>query len=83
MSAMDKARERLLAEYEAAVRRTKPEPRNKRMTMARLLEASGLPIDRSTLHRKMYGAAPMTADEAVAIGSVLKVKVSVVARAAA
>ena len=45
---MDKARERLLAEYEAAVRRTKPEPRNKRMTMARLLEASGLDIDRSS-----------------------------------
>lgn len=77
---MEPARVRLLAEYEAAVRRTKVEPRNKRMTMARLLKASGLDLDRSTLHRKMYGDTPMTVDEAVAIGGALNVRVTVAAK---
>lgn len=77
---MEPTRVRLLAEYEAEVVRTKVEPRAKRMTMSRLLKASGLDLDRSTLHRKMYGSTPMTADEAVAIGSALKVRVSVAAK---
>lgn len=80
MSILDKTRARLVAEYEAEVRRTRVEPRGKRMTMARLLERSGLAIDRSTLHRKMYGTGTMTADEAAAIGAALNVRIDVVAK---
>lgn len=52
-------------------------PREKRLTMGKLLAATGLDIDRSTLHRKMHGDAPMSLDEAKAIGASLGVKVKV------
>lgn len=32
-------------------------------SVAQLLEASGLDLERSTLHRKLHGETPMTGDE--------------------
>lgn len=82
MSVLTPVRKRLLAAYEAEVKRTRNDRKEERMTMARLLRASGLEMDRSTLHRKLHGDKPMTADEAAAIGAALRVRVTVAAVAA-
>lgn len=63
---------RLLNEFERAKRaRKEGEPR---LTVERLLARTGLPIDRSTLHRKLHGSAPTTEDEAEAIAGPLGVR---------
>lgn len=68
--------ERLLAEYQ----RRKRVGGKERLSMARILELSGLDIERSTLHRKLHGTAPMTPDEATAIGRALGYRVRVTGR---
>lgn len=78
---LQKIQKRLLTEYERVrlARLRKAE----RFTIADLLDASGLKMDRSTLHRKLHGDAALSVDEATAIGKVLGVRVSVSVRKAA
>lgn len=59
---------KLLAEF--AKRKTAPD-KTRRLSVQKLLDASGLAMDRSTLHRKLYGSLPMTVEEARAVGKVL------------
>ena len=44
---------------------------DRKLTVAELLRRSGLDIDRSTLHRKLKGETPVTADECQALAACL------------
>lgn len=75
---LDAITERLLSEYRRQ-RKRRP-PGSPLFTMARLLERTGLPIDRSTLHRKLHGEAPITIDEAGAVARALGLRMRSSAR---
>jgi plasmid maintenance system antidote protein VapI len=50
------------------------------ISVRELREASGLPIDRSTMHRKIHGDTPMTLEEADCVARVLGMRLDVRAR---
>ncbi len=65
---IESIRKRLLAEYQRR-------HRTKKLTLGQLLTDSGLEMDRSTLHRKLNGVAPLSLDEADAIARPLGMRV--------
>jgi hypothetical protein len=65
---------RLLAEYE---RQKRHADAANPVTVGSLLSASGLPLTRSALHRKLHGTLKMSLSEAEAIGKALGVRVTV------
>lgn len=72
---IERIRGQLLAAYER--RKGKPGAAGERLTMDRLRLASGLPLTRSALHRKLHGGLTLTIDEAQAVARALGVKVAV------
>ncbi len=72
-TSIDAIRKRLLAEYER--RRAARKVGEPKLTLGKLLTDSGLEMDRSTLHRKLHGLAPLSFGEADAIAKPLGLRV--------